>query len=104
MDGTITFGAVACNPDTGADINGDGSVGFPDFLILSANFGQTGLSGASHELGDLDCSGDVAFADFLALSAAFGSEVGAQAVPEPSSVTLLGLGAFLLGVARRSRK
>jgi len=62
------------------------------------------LSGASHELGDLDCSGDVAFADFLALSDAFGSEVSAQAVPEPSSVTLLGLGALLLGLVRRRRK
>ena len=104
-DGTITFGAgSACNPDTGADINGDGSVGFPDFLILSANFGQAGLSGASHELGDVDCSGDVAFADFLALSAAFGSEVGAQAVPEPSGGTLLGLGALLLGLVRRRLK
>jgi len=106
-EGVLVFGdGPVCDPGTGADINGDGSVGFPDFLILSANFGETGLSGASHELGDLDCSGDVAFADFLALSNAFGNTVGAEAasVPEPSTVTLLGLGALALGLVRRRRK
>ena len=76
-----------CNPNTMGDIDGNGEVAFSDFLVLSANFGQ---SVASHAEGDIDCSGDVQFSDFLILSANFGTSVGAAAsVPEPSSSALL---------------
>ena len=79
-----------CDPNTMGDIDGDGTVAFGDFLILSANFGQTV---DSHSLGDIDCSGDVAFADFLLLSANFGQSVGAQSVPEPNGWALVMLAA-----------
>lgn len=95
--------AAACDPGTGGDIDGDGSVGFSDFLVLSANFGQTGLTGESHLLGDIDCNGDVAFADFLALSSEFGNEVGAAAVPEPSSFALIAIATIIGGSLRRRR-
>ena len=106
-EGVITFGpggGVVCDATTGGDINGDGSVGFPDFLILSANFGSD-VSGAGHLEGDIDCSGDVAFADFLVLSNAFGTTVGAEAssVPEPSGLALLGLAGMFAGMFRRRR-
>ena len=51
------------------DLDGDNLVGFSDFLILSANFGQTV---ESTDDGDLDEDGTVGFADFLLLSANFG--------------------------------
>ena len=56
-----------------ADLNGNGIVDFPDFLILSAAFGQNvepALSGA-----DLDGDGLVAFEDFLILAESFGQPV-----------------------------
>lgn len=53
------------------DLNNDGSVGFDDFLVLSANFGKSDASLAD---GDLDGNGLVEFGDFLLLSAYFGSE------------------------------
>jgi len=52
------------------DINGNGSVDFADFLILSANFGRNTTEGTSD--GDLDGDGAVMFDDFLVLSANFG--------------------------------
>ena len=45
------------------DLDGDGSVDFADFLMLSENFGT------ESEIGDLDGNGKVAFADFLILAA-----------------------------------
>lgn len=60
-----------------ADLNGDGIVGFSDFLILSANFGRTADATLAH--GDIDGDRDVDFADFLFLSKSFGAEVGDQA-------------------------
>ena len=48
------------------DINGDGEVGFGDFLILAKWFGRP------NQTADLDASGLVDFADFLQLAANFG--------------------------------
>ena len=101
--GQITFGSAGdvCNPNTMGDIDGSGDVGFSDFLILSANFGQ---AAADHTVGDIDCSGDVGFSDFLILSDNFGNTVaGAQAVPEPSTLSLFLLGVVACGFARRRR-
>ena len=52
------------------DIDGDGEVGFGDFLLLSENFGRKAEDDSL--LGDLDLDGQVGFADFLILSANFG--------------------------------
>jgi len=84
-------------------LNGDGSVGFPDFLILSANYGT---DAPSHTVGDINCDGSVGFPDFLVLSANFGNAVGAQAtsaVPEPSGLALFGIAALFSGLVRRRR-
>ena len=93
--------ASVCNPNTMGDIDGSGDVAFPDFLILSTNFGQ---QVADHTAGDLNCSGDVAFADFLILSANFGQTVsGAAAVPEPTGFALLMSTVLMCGGLRPRR-
>ena len=89
--GEIVFGGLsepACNPNTGGDMDQNGSVEFADFLVLSTNFGQ---AVASHAEGDIDCNGQVEFADFLILSTNFGGTGQANAVPEPASnaITLI---------------
>lgn len=104
--GTVEYGelpsAVLCNPNSLGDLDGNGTVAFADFLILSANFGNVV---SDHTKGDIDCSGNVAFADFLILSANFGKDVGrAQAVPEPSTGRMMCMSVFCLCIWRRRRK
>ncbi len=94
--GSIVFGTVA--PALPGDIDGDGSVAFADFLILSAQFGTMVDAGTG---GDIDGDGNVAFPDFLILSSNFGTSAAAASVPEPTSFALLGFG--LLGVLMRRR-
>ena len=82
------------------DLDGNGEVAFADFLVLSANFGQS-LSG--YTVGNIDLAGDIDFGDFLILSANFGQTAAVAAVPEPSSVALaacLSLG-VVAGLRRR---
>ncbi len=74
------------------DTDSDGDVDFKDFLTLSANFGNPG----DWEDGSFNYDNDVGFNDFLALSANFGQTANAAAVPEPSSLMLLGIGLLFL--------
>lgn len=103
--GEIVFGglvepaAPTCNAETQGDVDGNGTVEFADFLVVSANFGA---AVDSHAAGDLDCNGTVEFADFLVVSANFGNAVAATAVPEPSTMTL-GLGACCIALLLRRR-
>ena len=84
-----------------ADFDGDGNVGFSDFLTLSANFGQPGMSVD----GDSDGDGLVGFSDFLTLSSTFGqSGIAVAAVPEPAGLTLSALMCLLMGFARKRRQ
>ena len=91
----------ACDPNSQGDLDGNGTVEFTDFLILSGSFGN---EVADHTQGDIDCNGTVEFADFLVLSGNFGqSTAGAQSVPEPRGFLLLGVSCLLLGAQRRRR-
>ena len=84
------------------DLDGNGDVAFADFLVLSANFGADGLG---YTGGNIDLAGAVAFDDFLVLSANFGqTAAAAAAVPEPSSLSLLGFCCLLLGYFRNRRQ
>ena len=97
--GPLTGGDV-CDPNSAGDLDGDGSVAFADFLVLSANFGT---EVTSHADGDIDCNGTVDFADFLVLSANFGQAVGAESVPEPASSVTLCLAGLLIAHLRPRR-
>ncbi len=68
------LGEIVAPPPLEGDINGNGTVDFPDFLILSANFGQSVDPGTN---GDINGNGVVVFPDFLVLSANFGQSVAA---------------------------
>ena len=57
------------------DFDGDGMVGFSDFLALSGLFGSRQGDGKYDAKYDLDSDGAIGFSDFLIFSASFGKEV-----------------------------
>ncbi|MCZ6631801.1 MAG: cohesin domain-containing protein, partial [bacterium] len=84
---TVLIGSADAAPAAlTPDFDGDGQVGFPDFLLFAAAFGsETGDTAYSARL-DLDQSGDIGFPDFLQFAAAFGkavSELGKPSLAKP---------------------
>lgn len=95
--GSVVFGSMP--PGLVGDINMNGTVDFPDFLLLSGAF-NTECDGCPE---DINGSGTVDFADFLLLSANFGMSANAAAVPEPSALSLCGMLLLFVGLIRRRR-
>ena len=59
-----------------ADLDGDGDVDFPDFLLFVAAFGKNEGEAGYNAGADLDSNGAVDFQDFLIFASAFGKPVG----------------------------
>lgn len=55
-----------------ADFDGDGSIGFSDFLVFAAHFGKTSEEADFDPRFDLDSDGMIGFTDFLAFVSQFG--------------------------------
>ena len=74
------------------DANLDGKVNFDDYLVLESHFG-TNVADAGTGA-DFNNDGAVNFDDYLVLESHFGT--GGASVPEPMTLSLLGLGALAL--------
>ena len=69
----VAFTAVAqANPD----FDGNGTVGFDDFVQFAAKFGLSQDEDGYEARYDLDGNGSVGFSDFLIFAGAFGKDVG----------------------------
>ncbi len=81
------------------DANRDGVVSAGDYAAVQANFGSTGEPGI---LGDANGDGVVSAGDYASVQANFGNTAGGAVVPEPTTLTLLGLG--IAAMIRRRKK
>ena len=76
-DGTILLWDLAPDPVVeipDPDFNGDGAVGFADFIQFAANFGRSKDDVNYDTRYDLDGDGAIAFGDFVIFASAFGRE------------------------------
>jgi len=89
------------------DLDENGKVEYADFVTLKQNFGKSFAISSDPEdpmgarwcAGDLNMDGVVDYTDFVALKTNFGKtrpDFGTAGVPEPMTLALFGLGAFLL--------
>ncbi len=91
------FNTVAVGPDFEStllpgDANRDGVVSAGDYASVQSNFGATGEPGIP---GDANLDGVVSAGDYASVQANFGS-TGAGVIPEPMTVSLLGMGCAAL--------
>jgi hypothetical protein len=109
--GTVDADAVLARYTRYGDADLNGTVNLQDFNRLAANFGS---NSATWDQGDFNYDSTVNLSDFNRLAANFGQTAAgtsvtpedwanlASAIPEPSSVALLGFGA--LATMRRRRR
>ena len=88
-DVNIVLRPVAAGPSP--DFDGDGTVGFADFVQLAASYGSQEGDGTYDARFDLDGDGSVGFSDFLAFSGQFGQEVAPPTPAAPDRDVLVAL-------------
>ena len=81
------------------DANRDGYVSAGDYASVQSNFGNTGDAGIP---GDANLYGAVSAGDYASVHANFGNAAPTVAVPEPATMSLLGVG--VLAMISRKRK
>ena len=72
-DELITTSVITFNASPSPDFDGDGWVGFPDFLIFASVFGSRQGDGTYDARIDLNSDGSIGFPDFLIFAQSFGS-------------------------------
>lgn len=75
QDKLTTTSEISFNDSPSPDFDGDGTVGFPDFLAFAGSFGSSQGDARYEARFDLDGDGAVAFSDFLIFARAFGAPV-----------------------------
>ena len=75
QDELTTTSEISFNVTPSPDFDGDGTVGFSDFLAFAGVFGSQQGDGTYDTRFDLDGDGAIGFGDFLAFAADFGSSV-----------------------------
>jgi hypothetical protein len=93
------------------DADLSGAVNADDYFLIDSNYNKSGTTDGWYH-GDFNYDGQINGDDYFAIDNSYmgqgspllpgGLPGGVSAVPEPTSLTVLGLGAMLLG--RRSRR
>ena len=65
------------------DFDGDGRVGFTDFVLFASRFGSTPGDGTYEAKYDLDVDGAIGFSDFVIFASDFGKEVSSSGSSTP---------------------
>ena len=81
QDELSTTSKISFNATRSPDFDGDGTVGFSDFVAFASNFGAQRGDAAFDARFDLDGDGETGFSDFVAFARQFGTAVG----PPPPS-------------------
>ena len=74
-DVITTTDAIAFNATSSPDFDGDGTVGFSDFLQFAGQYGARQGDGQYEARYDLDSDGAVSFSDFLVFASSYGTQV-----------------------------
>lgn len=94
----------AAQPGWNIDLGADNQENLDGRLVVDDVFWGLTPDPAGGLAADFDGNGTVEFADFVILSNTFGQSVGVTSVPEPVTLTLLGLAACLsVGTSRKRR-
>ena len=67
-----------------ADFDGDGSVGFTDFILFAGKFGTSAGNAGFNPIFDLDGNGSVGFTDFILFGGQFGTGSGKPVLTKPT--------------------
>ena len=105
QDELATTREISFNATPSPDFDGDGTVGFSDFLAFASGFGTQQGDSRYDVRFDLDGNGSVDFSDFLIFAGAFGSQVspsGAGATVTIADANLRAVIADSLGKARNA--
>ena len=74
-DVVTTNDMISFNATSSPDFDGDGTVGFSDFLLFAGQYGARQGDGQYEARYDLDSDGAISFSDFLVFASSYGTQV-----------------------------